>query len=305
MLPRFVRYLVILVVLVAALAAAHRWTVPAALALAGRARGCDFVQAAQAGAVDRQKVEIKDRLVRDSRIVQWDPAGFNLWETPKGAYWIPASSDFSLHWDLAEQETRIYGAGARAVQRGDVVLDCGANIGVYTRVALDAGAKLVVAIEPSPENLECLRRNMAAEIQAGRVVVYPKGVWDKDDLLTIRIDPKNTAANTFVVERPDLVESVKLPLTTIDKLVDELKLERVDYIKMDIEGAEPRALQGARQTLQRFHPRLAISVYHTPTDRDTVPQIIASISPAYKKDCGQCSIHERYIFPMVYFFRHD
>lgn len=303
MVSRLVRYLLVLLLLAGALALAHRWTVPAALALAGRARGCDFLQAAQAGAVDRQKQEIKDRLVRDSRIVRRDPAGFNLWETPKGSYWIPASSDFVLHWDLAEQESNIYGTGGRAVQKGDVVLDCGANIGVYTRVALDAGAKLVVAIEPSPENLECLRRNMETEIKAGRVVIYPKGVWDKDDWLTMRVDPKNTAANTFVVERPDLVEAGKLPLTTIDKLVDELKLERVDYIKMDIEGAEPRALEGAKQTIQRFHPRLAISVYHTPTDRDTIPQIITSISPKYKKECGQCSIHEWNIFPMVYFFR--
>jgi FkbM family methyltransferase len=300
---RFVRYLLFLLLLVGALCLAHRWTVPAALALVGRARGCDFAQAAQAGAVDRLKQEIKDRLVRESRIVKRDPAGFNLWETPKGSYWMSASSDFVLHWDLAEQESHIYGTGWRAAQRGDVVLDCGANIGVYTRVALEAGAKLVVAIEPSPDNLECLRRNLEPEIKTGRVIIYPKGVWDKDDELTFRVDPKNSAANTFVVERPDLVESGKLPLTTIDKLAGELKLERVDYIKMDIEGAEPRALQGAKETIQRFHPRLAISVYHTPTDRDTIPRIIASISPSYKKECGQCSMHEWNIFPMVYFFR--
>ena len=74
-----------------------------------------------------------------------------------------------------------------AVRPGDVVLDCGANVGVYTRHALEAGARLVVAIDPAPENIECLRRNFSEEIKAGRVVVYPKGVWDKDEVLQ---DPK-------------------------------------------------------------------------------------------------------------------
>jgi hypothetical protein len=44
---------------------------------------------------------------------------------------------------------------------------------------------LVVAIEPSPANLECLRRNMSREIASGRVIVYPKGVWDREDVLAL------------------------------------------------------------------------------------------------------------------------
>ena len=58
-------------------------------------------------------------------------------------------------------------------------------MGLYAKTALASGAKLVVAIEPAPENIECLRRNLAQEIAAGRVIVYPKGVWDKDDTLAL------------------------------------------------------------------------------------------------------------------------
>ena len=65
--------------------------------------------------------------------------------------------------------------GENFVRPGDVVLDCGANIGVFVRESLDAGAKTVVAIEPAPENIECLRRNFKDEIAAGRVIVYPEG----------------------------------------------------------------------------------------------------------------------------------
>src|SRR5262249_42061285 len=100
----------------------------------------------------------------------------------------------------AEQQRDIYGVNSRGVRTGDIVLDCGANVGVYTRRALDAGAKKVIAIEPAPENILCLRKTFAQEIAGGRVVVYPKGVWDKDDILPMNVDPANSARDSFVRE---------------------------------------------------------------------------------------------------------
>src|SRR6185295_19701452 len=123
------------------------------------------------------------------------------------------------------------------------------------------GASRVIAIEPAPENLLCLRKNLAAEIAAGRVTIYEKGVWDKEDVLTMHIDPNNSAADSFVGGRHDSQE-IQLPLTTVDHMVAELHLNRVDFIKMDIEGAERRAIAGASATIRRFRPRMAITVYH-------------------------------------------
>ena len=192
------------------------------LVLLGRSPGCPLAQALQSADNQRRQVEIKDRILSASRLIQKDPAGFHLWETPKGRFWIPRGSDWSLPWDLAEQERKIYGAGGNAVRAGDIVLDCGANVGVYVREALAAGARLVVAIELAPENLECLRRNFAAEIPAGRVIVYPKGVWDRDDWLTLNVDPENSAADSVVIRPEKAYLGPKVPLTTIDKLVAEL-----------------------------------------------------------------------------------
>ena len=77
---------------------------------------------------------------------------------------------------LSEQEQRIYGApGDRGVHPGDVVFDCGAHVGTYTRESLKAGARLVVAIEPAPDNLEYLRRNLAKEIAAGQGSWFQRG----------------------------------------------------------------------------------------------------------------------------------
>jgi len=272
------------------------------LALIGRASLCPWAEATRSAWNLRHQTELKDGIVAASRLVEKDLAGFHLWETPKGRYWVPKGSDWSLPWDLAEQERKIYGAGVLGVAVGDVVLDCGANVGVFVREALAAGARLVVAIEPAPENLECLRRNLAAEVQAGRVIIYPKGVWDKEDLLTLNVDPENAAADSFVIRTKKAVEGPKVPLTTIDKLVAELKLERVDFIKFDIEGAEQQALVGARETLARHRPRLAVSSYHRPDDPEKIPALVRGAWSGYRMQCGPCADVTTYIRPDVLHF---
>ena len=200
------------------------------MVLAGRSPECPWQQAIGAVAHEHEITAIKDRILAASRLVEKDPAGYELWETPKGRFWIPAGNEYSLPFNLAEQETDIYARGELGVQKGNIVLDCGANVGVYTRHALERGAQLVVAIEPAPANLECLRRNFAPEIEQGRVIIYPKGVWDKDDMLTLYLDPSREAAASFVNHPEGWKQIQQVPLTTIDHLVVELNLPRVDFM---------------------------------------------------------------------------
>jgi FkbM family methyltransferase len=306
MMSRATKVILPLALLAAAAAAAGYFYPPVkllALKAAGRSPVCPLPNALRANANLELQIRYKDEMLAGSKLLEKDPAGFHLWKTPRGQWWIPEGDDWVLPFNLAEQERRIYGTGERAVRLGDIVLDCGANVGVYTRLALDAGAKLVVAIEPGPENVEALRRNFQPEIAAGRVIIYEKGVWDKDDFLLLKRDPHNTAANSFVMLK-DESQAVKVPLTTIDQMVAELKLERVDYIKMDIEGAEQRALRGASQTLATYHPRLAISAYHVPTDPVKIPEIVKQAWPGYTMECGPCAETEDHrIRPDVLYFR--
>ena len=68
----------------------------------------------------------------------------------------------------------------------------------------------------------------------------------------------------------------------IDDLVKEEGLERVDFIKMDIEGSELAALKGAKNTIQKYKPNLAICIYHKIEDFYTIPKYIKEIAPEYK-----------------------
>lgn len=248
-----------------------------------------------------EKEKIKDRILAGSHLLK-EESGLELWNTPKGDYWIPKGNRFVLPFNLAEMEQHIYGSGEHFIHAGDVVLDCGASDGDFTRQALAAGAKLVVSVEISPSSAECIRRNLATEIAAGRVIVYPKGVWDKDDTLTLNVDDTNFAANSVVMHPDSAHPSVLVPLTTIDKLVTELKLPQVDFIKMDVEGAEIPALHGAQGTLSQFKPRLSIATEHKPDDEVTIPAAVRKIRADYQMECGPCLEAKGHIRPDVLYF---
>ena len=268
----------------------------------GRASVCPLENALASDQNLKTQIRDKDQILHASKLLEKDPRGFHLWDTPAGRYWVPEGDDYVLPFNLAEQRRKIYGTGDRDVKAGDIVLDCGANVGVFTHVALERGAKTVVMIEPAPENIECLRRNFPQEIASGRAILYTKGVWDKDDVLTLHVDPHNTAADSFIIEYGGEQAVEKIPLTTVDKLVAELKLERVDFIKMDIEGAEPKALAGARATLARFKPRLSIASYHKPDHPRLIPAAVFAARPDYTMECGPCAESEHAVRPDVLYF---
>ncbi len=244
-----------------------------------------------------------DAFRRANSLVRRDPAGFDLWKTPKGSFWVPQGNDSTLPLELAEQKLHIYGHPPFSVRRGDIVLDCGAGVGVYAMEALAAGAAQVIAIEPVPENIECLRRNLGRDIEAGRVLVYPKGVWDRDAVLSLRVNPTFSGMSSLVLEKNRVASAVTVPLTTIDHLAEELRLQRVDFIKMDIEGAEQPALAGAQRVIARYRPRLAISVYHRPDDLDKVPQLVRRACPTCPVECGPCGYESGRFQPELLYFR--
>lgn len=230
-----------------------------------------------------------------------DDGALTLWDTPYGSWWVPAGNAEILPILLAQQERQIYGDAQAGVQASNIVLDAGAHVGTYVRTALHAGAKLVVAIEPSPDALEALRRNLAPEIQAGRVIVYPKGVWDSEDTLTFFDNGPGAAGDSFVVHGAPR-RATSIPVTTIDHIVDELALERVDFIKADIKGATERMLRGGSGTIGRFHPRMALATDSPPEDPQAMAQWLGTLGN-YQAAGGPCFYNEGEIRTDVMFFR--
>jgi FkbM family methyltransferase len=209
--------------------------------------------------------------------------GMGLFNTPCGPLWAPLSERSTIVFCIGEQERGFYGTDKRGVQAGDVVLDCGASFGTFTRRASNLGARLVVALEPGPEAAKCLARTFAND---PGVIVQPVGVWDEDCTLTLSQSAVSSSANSFVLPLAETQGELTVAVRSIDSLVESLSLPRVDFIKMDIEGAECKALAGARQTLVKWKPRLAICTYHLPGDPSNIAALVRSIRPDYQMRYG-------------------
>ncbi len=224
--------------------------------------------------------------------------------TTKGKrFWIKRGSNH-VAYQVAEHEWFQANNPANSVRPGDVVLDCGANVGVFTRIALDRGATKVVAIDPDPTNIECLRRTFPKEVAEGKVLLEPRGVWSNEQVLKLHLGRDgDTSLDSVILETGGGV--IDIPVTTIDRLVEYYKLERVNFIKMDIEGAEREALRGAAATLRKFRPRLMLDAYHRPDDLSVLPAIIRESHADYRLTCGPCEVGQpdmTRIIPHVIYF---
>lgn len=274
----------------------------------GRAQGVPLGVALRHVAQDRAMEREVERLRQASRMVEKDPAGYEKWETPRGAFWIPSrkiAGDALLEM-LAEESMEIYGHGPAGVNPGDVVLDCGANVGTFVREALTAGAQRVIASEPTAENLECLRRNCPEALADGRLVLVPKGVWHEETTIQLFVSD-SPAGDSFVVSAKK-TEGPVLEVTTIDRIAETLGLDRLDFIKFDIEGAERNALRGASKTLRSFRPTLAVSAYHLKDDPDVLSGIIGQVGAGYHKTAIGArliapGLLSSYMLPIVLLFR--
>lgn len=145
--------------------------------------------------------------------------------------------------------------------------NCGTDIEFAERYP---NYKKIISFEPDPEQYNlCLQVSKAKKIQ--NHTIYNMGLWDKEDELLFL--QKGSSG------RLSQEGNIRVKLDALDHI---LKGEKVTFIKMDIEGAELKALQGSRNTIIEHRPKLAICVYHKPEDIIEIPLYIHKIAPEYK-----------------------
>ena len=173
-------------------------------------------------------------------------------------------------------------AGVR-VRPGDVVIDAGGCWG-DTALYFAQRADSVYCYECVPANLAILKRNLDLNPELARkILVVPKAL-DREAGKTLHFSENGPGSRSAV-------EGIQVTTDTIDNLAGTNGLERVDFIKMDIEGAEMDALIGGEKTIRVHRPRLAISVYHSLSDFVRIPKWIASLGLGYKFYLDHFTIH--------------
>lgn len=233
-----------------------------------------------------------------------EDGGLQLYQTPTRQFWISKSGGQMdghrlLAYVIAEQEWIASRNPGQGVALGDVVVDIGAHIGTFGDDALRLGASKVVMVEPDPTNVECIRRNFKKEIADGRVVVVPEGAWNTTATMDFQISGSNSGMGS-VVKPADAVGVIKVPVRPLDDILRSIGVDRVNFIKMDIEGAEREALKGMAVVLTKWKPRLMIDSYHLPDDDTVLPAVVKSVNSSYVASCAICSFQGETNKPIPY-----
>lgn len=205
-----------------------------------------------------------------------------LWDTTMGPFW-GRPDDLQLLWALVNEQLvdQVYHREPVVVRPGDVVVDVGSHLGTFTRFALNRGARLVLAFEPNPTNIACFKRTFQREMRDGRVLLVEAALWETSGTLSFSPPVAGNSGTGSVRAAGDNPGLMIVPATTLDETVQRLKLERLDFLKMDIQGAERLALLGARQSLARFGPRIVLDIDHRPDDPTVLPQVVREARPGY------------------------
>lgn len=144
------------------------------------------------------------------------------------------------------------------LNKGDIVFEVGAFIGFHAlRMSEIVGAKgKVIAIEAISENFELLKKNIEIN-KIKNIIPINKAIWNYRGSLLFHIDEKQktSALNNIVKTK----EQKKLPCDTLDNIYDELKLPKVDFVRIQTNGAEIEALKGMENILTG-KPKLLVAV---------------------------------------------
>ncbi len=171
-------------------------------------------------------------------------------------------------------------------RHGDVVLDAG---GCWGDTALwfahAVGPEgMVHTFEPTPGNRQLLDQNLTLNpALAQRIHVWsdPLGPPVRRRGLDARCRRRRRHPSR-PTRTPGKFEVIPMRTQTIDELVGNGTMPRVDFVKVDVEGADLGVLEGAAETIRSQRPRLAIACYHKPDDLVVIPDFVAGLGVEYR-----------------------
>lgn len=174
--------------------------------------------------------------------------GPSLWVRPNDP--IGRAIFYDGHWELA-----VISQFAAALRPGDVVLDVGANIGQFAIVAASKVGPTgkVIAIEAGQAAFEILTKNIA-ENHFTQVKALHLAAWDSETTLHLG-GVREDMLGWGKVQTDSTSQTEAVPARRLDQVLAELDCERVDIIKIDIEGAEWKAIQGMTGLFDKHPPR--------------------------------------------------
>jgi len=169
------------------------------------------------------------------------------------------------------------------IEKNDIVIDAGSNIGLFSIFASQqiGGQGTVFSFEPITKTNYFLNRNIKTNCLTNiKNIPYALGEAEKE--INFYVNKDKLVSSSSEIKNKD-TEIERAQQTTLDNFIEKNpEIKKVDFIKVDIEGAERKFLDGAKKTIQKFKPKIAICIYHLPDDPEIIEQKIRSFVPEYK-----------------------
>lgn len=185
-------------------------------------------------------------IARDRSFIQFDTAsGFEiLLPASYRSMLIMALNGVLFHRTLIEVTSRI-------IRSGDVVIDGGSNVGFFALLAATKlqGSGCVIAFEPDPDTFSLLQENIRRNGFESTVRAERIALTDREGTFDFAVNSEEPMLSSLISAKTGLGGNVLARAVTLDSFLAARGLQRADIIKLDLEGAEPMALEGARATL--------------------------------------------------------
>ncbi len=159
---------------------------------------------------------------------------------------------------------------------GDVIIDVGACEGETSLWFADKIREkgLIYAFEPDLSNFKTLTQNILDNHLSSVIIPENYGLWRERTSMNF-----SGAGGTFSIQSNG---ETSVNVQQLDQFIEENDIKKIDFIKMDIEGAEMGALEGATNTIRSLKPKMAIAVYHDYEDIVTIPNFLKTLVPEYR-----------------------
>lgn len=144
------------------------------------------------------------------------------------------------------------------LKKNDIIIDVGAHIGTYAiPIANQIGESgKILAFEPNPRNAIVLKKNMELN-KLKNITMFENAASDKNQItnLILSDDPMLSMIGNDAEE-----ENIEIECVTLDSVYEKLKLEKIDWLKIDAEGSEINVIKGAKKILEKFHPKIIVEI---------------------------------------------
>jgi len=145
-------------------------------------------------------------------------------------------------------------------------IDVGAHIGKYTVKLGRNSANKVISLEPEENNFSLLKKNVALN-KLENTICINKGVYSCKSLLPFYISVKSGGTHS-ILKNDDTDKKIYIPVDTLDNIIDDLgRMNKINLVKIDAEGSELEILKGAKNLLEKDHPRLIIEIWNDNSER--------------------------------------